>query len=78
MRSPASGVAAQAPSIATAPFWACMRARPPQRTQTRLADQNAEGKMGHIVATVVVAVVAAIVADAAIAMALANAIVYCY
>ena len=77
MSSPASGVAAQAPSSATAHFWG-MHAGflPLQNTQTHLAgDQNAESKMGHIAATIFVAGVAAIVADAAIAIALATGMV---
>ena len=60
MSSPASGVAAQAPSSATAHFWgmhAGVLALP--NTQTHLAgDQNAESKMGHIAATIFVAGVA--------------------
>ena len=74
MSSPASGVAAQAPSSATANCWGMhVRLLPLQNTQTHLAgDQNAESKMCHIAATIFVAGVAAIVADAAIAMALAT------
>ena len=74
MSSPASGVAAQAPSSATAHFWGMHAGLLPlQNTQTHLAgDQDAESKMGNIAATIFVAVADAIVADAAIAMALAT------
>ena len=74
MSSPASGVAAQAPSSATANCWGMhVRLLPLQNTQRHLAgDQNAESKMCHIAATIFVAGVAAIDADADIAMALAT------
>ena len=72
MSSPASGVAAQAPSRATAYFWGMHAGLPPCKTHRHFAgDQDVESKRCNIAATIFVAVVVAIVADAAIAMALA-------
>ena len=67
MSSPASGVAAQAPSSATVNCWGMhVRLLPLQNTQRHLAgDQNAESKMCHIAATIFVAGVA----DIAMALA---------
>ena len=55
-----------------------MHAGPPPANTPTPCKPEGRGQNGPYVDIVVVAVVAAIVADAAIAMALANAIVYCY